>query len=357
MTKTKLWRTPLDLVSHYRSAIMGAAALFILLYHCWIKQNIQLWILPLVEERLLTHGFIGVEMFLFLSGMGLTSSIGKYDHVWQFYGKRVRRMAFPYLFAVLLYTWRRGQGIKEFLLLATGITHMTESIMALLWYVPAAMVLYVLFPLYHRFLIRSKSETVFTFNAIGLWLILTIAFQDIVRGDLWVFVNRIPVFLLGILAGRMQQTRRMEFTTTHWFGVLIALILGFETTRIAQTGRIAIFPGAVYSVEAAMLGIALVFMIGLLCWQMEACTGLPGKLMRRATALLKTIGRFSLELYCIHEWIYSEIYRCLDGRVSTMMINMVTILINLLAAWLLLAIENAFWKGFDKVKGSVSPKA
>jgi len=357
MKKTDLWRTPLELVSHYRSAIMGAAALFILLYHCWIRQNLQLWILPVVENRLLSMGFIGVEMFLFLSGMGLTAAIGKYDNVWQFYGKRVRRMALPYLFAVLLYTWRRGQGVREFLLLATGYVHVTEGITALLWYVPAAMMLYAVFPLYHRFLTRSRNETVFTLNAIGIWLILLLAFANVVRSDLWVFLHRIPVFLLGILAGRMRLTRRVEFTPAHWLGAVIAMVLGFETTRMAAIGKITLFPEAVYSIEAAVLGIALVLLIGALCWQLDACKGLLGKLTRLCTALLAGIGRFSLELYCIHQWINGEIYRCLDGRISTLAINAVTILCNLAAAWLLLRAEKAVLKCFDRAVGAIRRKA
>ena len=353
MKKTDLWRTPLELVSCYRSAIMGAAAMFILLYHCWIKQNVQIWILPLVEARLAALGFIGVEMFLFLSGMGLTSAIAKYDSVWAFYAKRVRRMAPAYLFAVLLYTWRRGHGVREFLMLATGYAHVTESITALLWYVPAAMVLYAVFPLYHRFLIRSKSETAFTLNCIGIWLILTLAFQNMVRSDLWVFLNRVPVFLLGILAGRLRQTRRVEFSGVHWIGVLIAFVLGFEMTRMAAIGKITLFPETVYSLEAAMLGIALVLMVGALCWLAHMCAGWIGKLMQLGVALLSKIGMFSLELYCIHQWLNGEIYRCLDGRISTLMINAVTIVCNLLAAWLLLGAQKALWKGWDKAVSAI----
>ncbi|MBR5289317.1 MAG: acyltransferase [Clostridia bacterium] len=357
MKKNDLWRTPLELVSCYRSAIMGAAALMILLYHCWIKQNLQLWILPLVEARLVALGFIGVEMFLFLSGMGLTSAIDKYDSIWTFYAKRIRRMAPAYLFAVLLYTWRRGHGIKEYLMLATGYVHVTESITALLWYVPAAMILYAVFPLYHRFLTRAKHETVFTLNCIGVWMLLTLAFQDAVRSDLWVFLNRVPVFLLGVLAGRLRRTRQVTFSGAHWFGVVIAFVLGFEMTRMAAIGKITLFPEAVYSLEAAMMGIALVLLLALLCWLMEACAGLAGRALRLCVAALSQIGRFSLELYCIHQWLNGEIYRCLDGRMSTLMINAVTILCNLLAAWLLLGAQNALLKGIDNAAGAVRKKA
>ena len=60
MKRTELWRTPLDLISRYRSALMGAAALFILLYHCWIRVNLQVWKLAELERNILSVGFIGV---------------------------------------------------------------------------------------------------------------------------------------------------------------------------------------------------------------------------------------------------------------------------------------------------------
>jgi len=347
MKKTSLWRSPLDLISRYRPALMGAAALFILFYHCWIRMNLQFWILAEIEARILSVGFIGVEIFLFLSGMGLTYAIKKYPSVWTFYGMRIRRLVFPYVVAAALCTWERGQGFREFLLLATGIAHVTKDITSLLWYVPAAAVLYALFPLYHRFLIRSRNETAFVLNSIGAWLILTLLFQPYVRADLWVFLNRIPTFLLGILAGRLRQTRSVAFERTHWWGVWAALILGFQLCSRAMRGRFVLFPEVVYSLEAGMFGIALMLILAALFEKMEAFEGRLGQMTRGCLRALSNVGRFSLELYCIHQWLYVILFRCLEGRISYLQMNFVTIPAGILAAWLLFRIHQMFWKGID----------
>jgi len=347
MKKTGLWHTPLDLISRYRPALMGAAALFILFYHCWIRMNLQFWIMAELENNILSVGFIGVEIFLFLSGMGLTYAIAKHRSIRAFYGKRIRRIVFPYVFMAMLYTLGSGQGIKAFLLLALGVRHITQSIQVLLWYIPATMLLYALFPLYHHFMIRSRNETAFVCNSIGLWLLLTLAIRDGVRADLWVFVNRVPTFLLGILAGGLCQTRRVEFQSTHWWGTLLALVLGYQLTRLGIRGHFVLFPEMAYSLEASMLGIALVLLLSALFEKMEALEGLAGRWMRRIVAALSWVGTFSLELYCIHMWLYERIYACLEGRISYLQMNFVTIPACLLAAWLLSGLHRAFWSGID----------
>lgn len=349
MKRTELWRTPLDLISRYRSALMGAAALFILLYHCWIRVNLQVWKLAELERNILSVGFIGVEMFLFLSGMGLTHAIEKHRNVWAFYGKRIRRIVFPFVFAGVLTAWDRGLSVGAFFLLISGVTHITESIQALLWYVPATMVLYLLFPLYHRLMIRSRNETAFVLNSIGLWLLLTLAIRGSVRSDLWVFINRVPTFLLGVLAGRLSRTRRVEFQRTHWWGVLIALVLGYQLTRLGVRGQFVLYPDMAYSLEAAMLGVALVLILSAGFERMEAFEGAVGKWMHRTVAALAYIGSFSLELYCIHLWLYEKIYACLEGKISYLQMNFVTLPACLLAAWLLFVIHKGFWKGADGV--------
>lgn len=349
MKKTELWRSPLDLISRYRSALMGTAALFILFYHCWVKMNLQVWKLAELERNILSVGFIGVEMFLFLSGMGLTYAIEKHKNIWAFYGKRVRRIVFPFVVAGVLTAWEKGLSVKEFFFLISGITHVTESIQALLWYVPAAMVLYALFPLYHRLMVRSRSETAFVLNSIGLWLLLTLAIRDNVRPDLWVFINRVPTFLLGILAGRLSRTRRVEFQRTHWWGVLIALVLGYQLTRLGIRGKFVLFPDMAYSLEASMLGVALVLLLAAGFERMEAFEGAAGKWMRRIVAALSYVGTFSLELYCIHMWLYERIYACLEGKISYLQMNCVTLPACLLAAWLLFMVHKAFWKGAERM--------
>lgn len=356
MKEGQLWRAPLQLISRYRSALMGAATLFILFYHCWIKMNLQFWNLAELETNILSVGFVGVEIFLFLSGMGLTRAIAKSKSVWHFYRRRLRRLVFPYVFAVAVYTWSNAQSIKEFMLLLSGIRYVTESIQVFLWYIPAIVILYALFPLYYHFLVRSKNETAFVLNSIGVWMIFTVVFQADIRGDLWALFHRIPVFLLGILSGRWYQTRRVEFQTTHWWGVLISLVLSYQLTRLAIRGRFALLPDMSVCLEAGILGIALILILGAVFERMEACAGVLGKWMRRMVAVLSKIGTFSLEFYCIHEWLYGVIYMNLEGKVSYLQMNFISMPICLLASWMLFCVHRMLWSVIDGISCRIRKK-
>lgn len=76
------------IVSKYRTELMGIATLWVLLFH-YGKIGI-----PIIDS-LSTLGYGGVDIFLFLSGIGLSFSIK--DGVKSFYIKRILRI-FPTYF-------------------------------------------------------------------------------------------------------------------------------------------------------------------------------------------------------------------------------------------------------------------
>lgn len=84
------------LLSKYRNQIYGVAAIWIILYHgiilkkCALHEKID-FISPLLER-----GNCGVEVFLFLSGIGLYVSM-KHRTVLDFYKQRLYRLMIPFL--------------------------------------------------------------------------------------------------------------------------------------------------------------------------------------------------------------------------------------------------------------------
>ena len=72
-------------ISRYRSELMGAAMLFIILFHVPLDRSNEFF-------GLRRCGNVGVDMFLFLSGIGLWFSWVKNPSVWQFYKRRLLRI-------------------------------------------------------------------------------------------------------------------------------------------------------------------------------------------------------------------------------------------------------------------------
>ena len=73
-------------ISKYRSALMGVAILWILLHH----SGMNLMRLFAVKRS----GYGGVDIFLFVSGLGLSVSLTKNEDIIAFYKKRMVRL-FP----------------------------------------------------------------------------------------------------------------------------------------------------------------------------------------------------------------------------------------------------------------------
>ena len=72
-------------VSRYRGELMGAAMLFIILFHVPLARSNEFF-------GLRRCGNVGVDMFLFLSGIGLWFSWVKNQDVWKFYKRRLLRI-------------------------------------------------------------------------------------------------------------------------------------------------------------------------------------------------------------------------------------------------------------------------
>lgn len=120
-----------------RNAIFGFAILYIILYHSGV------W-------PLFGRGFIGVDVFLFLSAFGLCFSLAKHN-LWKFYLRRLNRI-YPLFVISNLLKWgiERFQGVRtglwDSICDISGITYLGIGGTHLLWFIPSLMILYILTP-------------------------------------------------------------------------------------------------------------------------------------------------------------------------------------------------------------------
>ena len=85
-------KTMLELILSNRSFLMGVAMIMVIVYHlfCWVYNPIGIF----------NIGYIGVDVFLFLSGLGLSYSYEK-NSIVHFYKNRIKRIYPIYLLSVL----------------------------------------------------------------------------------------------------------------------------------------------------------------------------------------------------------------------------------------------------------------
>lgn len=316
----KLKEIQLADLSRYRGQLMGAAIVFIILFHVPLARGDAFF-------GLRRCGNIGVDMFLFLSGIGLWYAWVKQPSVSHFYRRRLLRL-FPAWLVVssIYYLQRFNFETGDYLDLLLDITvnwgfWLHDELT--FWYVPAIMMLYLWAPLYMKLIAR---------HPVFRWLpVLMVCWCVVVQwvvpvhqavGHIEIFWSRVPIFFLGINCGSLvRQDHRIE-PAGRWLVWITLLMTAAACIWLEQMrhGRFPLF-------AERMIYIPLtVSLLILLCdffriapvWCNRACVFLGG---------------ISLEIYLIHNhFVMSYLTPYHLGYWPTALL---TTLLTLPLAWLL----------------------
>ena len=211
----------LTLISKHRLPIMGFSALYIYLFHEYLTLFHNNRPFLLLQEWIRGFGYIGVDIFFLLSGMGLIYSIQK-SNLGGYYYRRLRRLVFPWIVMAITIMIVDNWSIERFLKNISGVSFFTESIYAYLWFVPAISVFYIVFPLYYYFFSRQNNKFVFTLQIIAVCFLLTLVSLGFLRDDLYCFINRLPIFLIGIYFG--WKSKNGTIVSSKELVVLLAIL-------------------------------------------------------------------------------------------------------------------------------------
>ena len=287
---------------------MGFAMIIVMLFHVPLSRSDAFY-------GLMRCGNNGVDMFLFLSGIGLWYSWTKpssessfWEKLRKFYFRRFLRLYPAWLIIASLYYipqyWPNGGGYSP------NLFHLIANILVgwsfwriddlTFWFVPAIMALYLIAPFYMRLIQRDR---------IWRWLpLVTILWYLLVRDypPLWksvgyveIFWSRIPVFLLGINAGELVKaplnppSRGKDsslFTLHSSLHSSLFFLLSLWYCVYVEGHRHGAFPPAAERMVYIPLAVSAMF---LMC---KVFRHAPSWLLRAFTF----VGGISLELYLIH---------------------------------------------------------
>ena len=194
----------LENISRYRGELMGIAMLFIILFHVSLPRNDLFF-------GLRRMGNIGVDMFLFLSGIGLWFSWIKTPSARHFFMKRYLRVYPAWLIVACFYYIPRFHGgdLMAWIDLIGDITINWDFWLhdeLTFWYIPATMLLYCFAPAYMK-LIRRHPIYRWLVVVMILWCVLVQYVTPIhqVVGHIEIFWSRVPIFFIGINMGEMVR--------------------------------------------------------------------------------------------------------------------------------------------------------
>ena len=283
----KLREIQLADLSRYRGELMGTAIVFIILFHVPLARTDAFF-------GLRRCGNIGVDMFLFLSGIGLWYAWTKQPSVTHFYRRRLLRLFPAWLVVSSAYYLQRfdfetGDYLDLFLDITVNWGFWLHDELTF-WYVPAIMMLYLWAPLYMKLIAR---------HPVFRWVpVLMVCWCVIVQwvvpvhqavGHIEIFWSRVPIFFLGINCGELvRQDRRIE-PAGRWL-VWITLLMTAAACIWLEQMRHGRFPLFAERMVYIPLTVSLLL---LLC---DFFRIVPAWCSRTCVFL----GGLSLEIYLIH---------------------------------------------------------
>lgn len=307
-------------ISRYRGELMGAAMLFIILFHVGLPRTDMFF-------GLRRCGNIGVDMFMFLSGVGLWFSWTKHPDTWQFYRRRlVRIMPAWLIMASLYYIPRFNTQTGSLIDLIGDITINWDFWLhdeLTFWYIPAIMMLYLWAPPYMRLISRHPIYR-WVVVLMVLWCVMVqwVAPIHHAVGHLEIFWSRVPIFFLGVNCGEMVRRKERIDGMGIWL-ILVTFIATFGSCFYLEQVSHGRFPLFIERMIYIPLTVTLILLLN------RVFRRLP----QWANRSIAFFGAVSLEAYLIHDH-FVMVYLA-PHRLGYWPTALLTILITIPLAWLL----------------------
>lgn len=196
------------------------AAFQILFFHLWAPLTSTQ-----IEQFILKTAYVGVDMFFFLSAYSLAGR--EIDYV-PFLKDRVLKLYAKFAFFTLIMAlFSKSFGVIRVVKSLTIIEFFQKGGGAFLWFIPAILILYIIYPLFLKWNSRFKVIWVLL-----IWLIAGVFSEHVLSyTTVFIFTNRIPVILAGYLFKTYcthNNNLRRSFIVLIPLGVLLLYMYGFK---------------------------------------------------------------------------------------------------------------------------------
>ena len=288
-----------SLFSSERSAIMGFAILWIMIFH----SEFHLWGNPLLLE-IQSRGNMGVDIFLLMSGVGLYYSAERMQktkaHPWfTFFQKRlIRIMPATIICLGIWYLYSRytrwKTSIIRFVLDVTSASFWIDGGAPWMggWYISLIFVLYLIYPLLFS-LITESDYRKNAFRA-ALLIILDIALNTwiCVAFPEWfekvnITLGRVPVFIVGCFVAPSVKSKRPMPKGIALAALPTALICLYVLHRYLDV----LTPFALWRYIYGIAAFCLTIVFGFAFHAIHDSS---------VVRVLRFFGNYTLELYLIH---------------------------------------------------------
>ena len=202
----------------YRSALMGIAMLLVVWHH------LPMGVPSIIVNTLKGHAGWGVDIFLFLSGIGLYYSAHKEFTLKSYYIKRFIRIFPIYAFIILCTDLITGSlDVNAFFYKVTTIGFWIGKD-SFEWFIPTIVGLYLIFPIYYYIIKYNKGILLATILTIMIYTYISLLPEH----SNFQLYFRIPVFFCGVIWGyllTLNLSNKQNLEIKIIFAIL--LLIGF----------------------------------------------------------------------------------------------------------------------------------
>lgn len=282
-------------ISKTRGIIMGIATIWIAFFHSpnlHIEKLFKIEILENIIIFIRDLGNVGVDIFLFLSGIGLYYSFSAKNNIKQFYKKRaIRILPSIMIVAILTTAINSGEGIKNFFDRILLISLFTKGDVDF-WYFSLIIFLYTIYPFLHKSIQKYDwKATAFFIILILITNHIMLIFNKELFQKIEIATTRIPVFIMGIYIGmKAKNQRKINKAWLVPITILFIGIIGLLYYKVFNK----------YFILVRYLYCPLAISIVIILSQILK----TGKNI--AINILTWIGTYSMEIYLLYEYLVKK---------------------------------------------------
>lgn len=271
----------LDIITKYRSAFMGLAIFWIFFYHTGIDIPILRYIFAL--------GWMGVDIFFFVSGYGLCASLSRNPSVKNFLKRRFFRII-PTWWIVLALMAIVGtlaslkgfpDSAQDYFYWFTGLGWWTGNC-NFEWYIPTLIIFYLVAPLLVRQNIRTLTLIIITFVLLAVIFGYFHIFQHV-----YMSYSRIPVYVYGFLIYK-YHVKHQVVCRNVWCPLTIVGIIWFAIGMYIKLSDLTLG----LTISRVAIPLFIVPMLSVIGFVLSKCKPIE--------TILAFMGLISLEVYLLH---------------------------------------------------------
>lgn len=288
-----------SILSKTRNILYGISIIFIMFFHTTIIIPKDNYFLIFIKS----HGDIGVDVFLFLSGISLIYSYSKDENTSAFYTRRLQRVLIPTLMVssvwfsgIFLNSKNIGMNtLKQYILNASLLSFWTNHVLTF-WFISAIIVLYLFYPIIYKYFTKHN----YSFLSLVILIVGFYFSWYLAKGNGFqifftpIFAYRVPSFLFGCWLGRMVKN---NYTIN-----LIKLIFILSTV-ITFVFLVNLFIGKYLHDQRTLYSLYCV------CITIGMSIVIHWIINKKISKIFAFLGGFTLEIYLLHEKILGYLFK------------------------------------------------